>query len=71
MVNGAPIDLEKDYHAITTDFLLKGIDLKSLHINDPGITKVYRPDPDDRTDFRNNVILTFIDYLVNLPSERD
>ena len=71
MVSGTPIDLEKDYHAITTEFLLKGIDLKSLHINDPGITKVYRPDPDDRTDLRNNVILTFIDYLVNLPSERD
>ncbi len=71
MVNGEPIDPTKEYHAITTDFLLKGIDLKTLHINDPGITKIYRPDPDDRTDLRNNVILTFIDYLVNLPSERD
>jgi len=71
MVNGTSIDPAKEYHAITTDFLLQGIDLKTLHINDPGITKSYRPDPDDRTDLRNNVILTFIDYLVNLPSERD
>lgn len=71
MVNGAPIDGDKEYHAITTEFLLKGIDLKTLQSNDPGITKIYRPDPDDRTDLRNNVILTFIDYLINLPSERD
>lgn len=71
MVNGAPIEDEKEYHAITTDFLLRGIDLKTLHVNDPGITKTYRPDPDDRTDLRNNVILTFIDYLKGLPGERD
>ncbi len=71
MVNGAPLDPEKEYHAITTEFLLKGIDLKTLHLNDPGITKIYRPDPDDPTDLRNNVILTFIDYLIKLPSERD
>ena len=71
MINGAPLDPEKVYHAITTDFLMLGIDLKTLHVNDPGIKKIYRPDPDDRTDLRNNVILTFIDYLINLPSERD
>lgn len=71
MVNGVPIDPEKEYHAITTDFLIKGIDLKTLHLNDPGITKIYRPDPDDRSDLRNNVIITFIDYLLNQPSERD
>ena len=71
MINGAPLDSEKVYHAITSEFLLMGIDLKTLHVNDPGIKKIYRPDPDDRTDLRNNVILTFIDYLIQLPSERD
>ncbi len=71
IVNDEPLDPEKIYHAITTEFLIKGIDLKTLHLNDPGIKKIYRPDPDDHTDLRNNVILTFIDYLINLPIERD
>jgi len=71
VVDGTPIDPEKKYHAITTDFLLKGIDLKTLNANDPGILKVSLPDPKDRTDLRNNVILTFIDYLISLPSERN
>jgi len=71
VVDGTPIDPEKKYHVITTDFLLKGIDLKTLNANDPGILKVSLPDPKDRTDLRNNVILTFIDYLISLPSERN
>jgi len=66
VVRGEKIDPDKTYHAITSDYLMLGIDLKTLKADDPGIIKVDRPDPSDKEDLRNNINLAVIQYLKSL-----
>ncbi|MEM8907518.1 MAG: bifunctional metallophosphatase/5'-nucleotidase, partial [Bacteroidota bacterium] len=62
-INGKPLNPEQDYHVITTDFLLLGLDLESLTVDAPGVIKITRPNETDKTDLRNDIRLVIIDYL--------
>lgn len=66
VVRGEKILPDKVYHAITSDYLMLGIDIKSLKADDPGIVNIDRADPDDKEDLRNNINLALIHHLKSL-----
>ncbi len=67
------LDVNKTYHVTLPDFLLTGnesnMDFLAAKLDDngkstnPGMSKIIKPDPKDKTDIRNDIRLVFIQYL--------
>lgn len=68
-IKGEAIDPEKTYHAMATDYLMLGLDIKSLKTDLPGVLKVDEPKEGDENDLRRDIRLVIIDYLKTLESK--
>ncbi|MBK8472227.1 MAG: bifunctional metallophosphatase/5'-nucleotidase [Sphingobacteriales bacterium] len=65
LLGGKAIKDSQSYRIALGDFLLTGMEkgLPFLTKGNPEITQVYAPNPDDKSDLRNDVRLALIDYL--------
>ncbi|MCC6865798.1 MAG: bifunctional metallophosphatase/5'-nucleotidase [Ignavibacteria bacterium] len=64
-VKGELIDDNKIYNAAVADYLLTGLEqnFNFLTENNPGIIKIYEPDPIDKSDLRNDIRFAIISWL--------
>lgn len=65
VVRGKPIDTDKFYHVATTDYLMLGIDLKSLKEGMDGMKNLERTTKDE-TDLRRNIVVAVVEHLKSL-----
>ena len=66
LIDNKAIDPEKVYHIMTTDFLLKGLDIEFLVADHPDIINIDRPVASDDADQRRDIRIAVINYLKSL-----
>lgn len=68
LVNNQPIKPDKVYYVVLPDFLLLGIEtnLQFLKPEHPDIIKIHKPDPNDKTDIRNDIRQVVMEYIKKL-----
>ncbi|OWY24433.1 bifunctional metallophosphatase/5'-nucleotidase [Sphingobacteriales bacterium UPWRP_1] len=68
LVQDKEIDPNRVYHVVLPDFLLTGVEtnLDFLKPDNPEIVKITKPDPADKSDFRNDVRQVVIEYIKKL-----
>ncbi len=64
-INGSILDDNKVYHVITNDFLISGKETNFDFFTETNsnILKIDKPDPNDKTDLRNDIRKALIEYL--------
>jgi 2',3'-cyclic-nucleotide 2'-phosphodiesterase (5'-nucleotidase family) len=67
-IQNQPLIPDKNYHIITSDFLMTGLEtgLSFLKPDNAGILKIDIPKKDDVTDIRRDIRLLLIDYMKGL-----
>jgi len=67
-VSNQPINPDKVYFVVLPDFLLTGVEtnLQFLKPDNPEIIKIHKPDPNDKTDFRNDIRQVVMEYIKKL-----
>lgn len=64
-VKNAPIDDSKIYNAAIADYLLTGMEQNFGYLtkDNPGIVKIFEPDPANKSDLRNDIRFAIIEYF--------
>jgi hypothetical protein len=60
LINKKPVDSNKNYRLITTDYLLKGFDIPFLKEGEKGVSKINKP---QNNDIRSDIRKVVIEYL--------
>ncbi|MEM7102668.1 MAG: bifunctional metallophosphatase/5'-nucleotidase [Bacteroidota bacterium] len=68
MINGEPLDFNRNYKVLLTDFLLTGLETNMgfLTPENPDIVNIIDPDENNEEDLRNDIRQALIHYLLSI-----